>query len=89
VYPREVEDVLRAHPDVAEAAVVGLPDPRTGERLRAVVVPVAGADVDVDDLLAHCRAGLARYKVPREVVVAPALPRLATGKLDRGVLRRR
>lgn len=86
VYPREVEDALTQHPGVAEAAVVGLPDPRTGERVRAVVVARAGWDLDADVLLAHCRTRLARYKLPREVVLVDALPRLPAGKVDRRAL---
>jgi long-chain acyl-CoA synthetase len=87
VYPREVEDVLLAHPDIAEAAVVGLPDARTGERVRAVVVPREGAEPTADEVIAHCRERLARYKLPREVEVVPALPRTALGKLARTELR--
>jgi acyl-CoA synthetase (AMP-forming)/AMP-acid ligase II len=87
VYPREVEDALTAHPAVAEAAVVGLPDERTGERVRAVVVPVPGARLDSEELLDHARERLARYKLPREIHVAEALPRLPTGKVVRSALR--
>ena len=87
VYPREVEDVLLAHPDVAEAAVVGIPDPRTGEQVRAAVVTSPGAEVTPDALLGFCRERLARYKLPREIRVADSLPRLATGKVARSVLR--
>ena len=87
VYPREIEDVLLSHPDVAEAAVVGVPDDRTGERVRAVVVLRAGADLDADGLSRYCRERLARYKLPREVQLVPALPRLPTGKVARRALR--
>ena len=87
VYPREVEDALLAHPDVAEAAVVGVPDSRTGEQVRAAVVANPGSDVTADVLLAFCRERLARYKLPREIRVLDSLPRLATGKVERSVLR--
>jgi len=87
VYPREVEAVLREHPGVADAAVVGIPDARTGERVRAVVVAADGAALDEAALLAHCRERLARYKLPREVVVVDALPRRTTGKVSRDALR--
>jgi long-chain acyl-CoA synthetase len=90
VYPREVEDVLLAHPKVAEAAVVGVPDSRTGERVRAVVVPVVGpgsGDLTVEDLLSHCRERLARYKLPRDIDIAESLPRTPLGKLARAALR--
>jgi Raf kinase inhibitor-like YbhB/YbcL family protein len=87
VYPREVESALLSHPDVAEAAVFGVPDARTGERVRAAVVARTGRRLDVDALGAHCRARLARYKVPRDIDVVAALPRTALGKLARGELR--
>ena len=87
VYPREVEDALLAHPDVAEAAVVGVPDARTGEQVRAAVVPKAGSDVTADALLGFCRERLARYKLPREIRLLATLPRLPTGKLARQALR--
>jgi long-chain acyl-CoA synthetase len=88
VYPREVEQALLEHPDVADVAVVGLPDTRTGERVRAVVVARPGATLDADAVLAHCRTRLARYKLPREVLVVDAIPRLPTGKVHRDALRR-
>ena len=80
VFPGEVELVLHAHPQVAEAAVVGVPDERWGEVGKAVLVP-AGGDVDVDDVLAHCRAHLASYKVPKHVETIAELPRNAAGKV--------
>ena len=88
VYPREVEDVLGEHPDVAEAAVVGVPDARTGERVRAVVVARRGSNLTAEALQRHCRARLARYKQPREIELVDALPRMATGKVSRAALRR-
>jgi fatty-acyl-CoA synthase len=88
VYPAEVENVLYRHPAVAEAAVIGVPDPTWGEVGRAVVVPRPGEAPAEAELLAHCAAGLARYKVPRSVVFAEALPRNATGKVHKPTLRR-
>jgi long-chain acyl-CoA synthetase len=67
VYPSEVEEVLLEHPDVAEAAVVGEPDPRTGEAIVAFVVPEPGRRPGPDELLAHCARSLARYKCPTRV----------------------
>ncbi|MEU4279846.1 long-chain fatty acid--CoA ligase [Streptomyces tanashiensis] len=89
IYPAEVEDVLLGHPDVAEAAVIGVPDARWGEVGRAVVVTRAGAAVTEGELIAHLEGRLARYKVPRSVVLAPALPRNAAGKLLKAPLRAR
>jgi long-chain acyl-CoA synthetase len=87
VYPAEVERVLDAHPGVDESAVIGVPDPRTGAAVVAVVVPAAGAQVDAAELRAHAAASLARYKVPTSVVFRPALPHSLTGKVSRARLR--
>jgi fatty-acyl-CoA synthase len=81
VFPREVEDLLAQHPDVAEAAVIGVDDPEFGQRLKAFVVPASGKELDADQIKAHVKANLARYKVPREVEFLEALPRNATGKV--------
>ena len=84
VSPAEVEAVLVAHPDVQEAAVVGLPDPDYGERVVAAVVLAPSAGRDPDGLRAHCAASLAGYKVPAEIVSVERLPRNAnTGKVQR------
>ena len=87
VYPAEVERVLLLHPSVAEVAVIGVPDPKWGETVKAVVVPEEGAAVDPAALIAHCRAHLAGYKRPTSVDVVAALPRNATGKVLRRELR--
>jgi long-chain acyl-CoA synthetase len=87
VYPREVEDVLTAHPDVAEAAVVAVPDPVSGEAVKAYVVARAGARLDTENLLRHCAPRLARFKWPTLVEVVPALPHTATGKVVKHRLR--
>jgi acyl-CoA synthetase (AMP-forming)/AMP-acid ligase II/NAD(P)-dependent dehydrogenase (short-subunit alcohol dehydrogenase family) len=81
VYPGEVEDALAAHPGVAEAAVVGVPDDEFGQRLRAFVVVRPGGTVTDDGLRSHLKERLARYKVPREFVFVTALPRNALGKV--------
>ncbi|MFD7430431.1 FadD3 family acyl-CoA ligase [Streptomyces sp. NPDC059818] len=87
VYPAEVEQVLAGHDAVAEAAVVGVPDARLGEVGRAYVTVRPGTGTGPDELVGHCRERLANFKVPREVVVLGALPRNATGKVDKAALR--
>ena len=87
VYPREVDEVLFAHPDVKEAASAGIPDRYYGERIRAFVVLRAGARATAEDLVVHCQANLARYKVPSRIFIVDALPRTTIGKIDRIVLR--
>ncbi|KAB0633350.1 acyl-CoA synthetase [Burkholderia latens] len=89
VYSKEVEDVLGAHPDIAEAAVVGVPHPDWGETVVAHVVPRGGAAPDADALRAFCGERLAAYKIPREFVFAETLPRTPTGKLQKFLLRMR
>ena len=74
--------------DVADAAVVGAPDAYRGEVLVAHVVLRAGASADAGSLLAHCRANLAKYKVPTRVRLAAALPKTAVNKSDKNALRR-
>jgi len=81
VFPREVEDLLADHPDVEEAAVIGVPDPKFGQRLKAFVVKRPNASVGETDLKAYVKSNLAGYKVPREVVFLDQLPRNATGKV--------
>ncbi|HEU4656914.1 MAG TPA: AMP-binding protein [Capillimicrobium sp.] len=84
VYPREVEDVLRGHPAVADVAVAGLPDPEWGETVAAWIVPADGGadvDVDVDAILAFAAERLAGYKRPRTVRLVAELPRNALGKV--------
>jgi long-chain acyl-CoA synthetase len=86
VYSTEVEDVLYRHPAVLEAAVFGVPDPTWGEAVHAVVVP--RAPVDVDQLLAHCRAAIAGYKVPKQIDLRDEpLPKSGAGKVLKRELR--
>ena len=87
VYPREVEDVLVRHPEVAEAAVLGVPHPVTGEAVSALVVRVPGSSLTTEELLAHAARSLARFKCPTAVEFVPDLPRGATGKVCKGRLR--
>ncbi len=85
VYPAEVENVLMSHPEVAEVAVIGVPDERFGEVVRAVVV--ADGALDPDGLIAWSRERMARFKAPRSVEIVQALPRTPTGKLLKRELR--
>jgi long-chain acyl-CoA synthetase len=91
VFPAEVEAVLCDHPDVAEAAVVGVPDAQAGEALRAFVVPRDGTIVDTaritQELTAHCAEHLARYKCPSAIEVVAEIPHGVAGKLLRRALR--
>ncbi|HET6707722.1 AMP-binding protein [Amycolatopsis sp.] len=87
VFPREIEEVIGQLPEVAEAAVVGVVDERSGEAVKAVVVPSAGAALSEQQVVDHCAAHLAGYKVPHLVEFAESLPHSATGKLRRMRLR--
>ena len=89
VYPTEIEAVIAELDVISEAAVIAVPDPQWGEVGLAYVVPVPGAHVDPDAVLAHVRSRLARYKAPKQVIVAETLPRTASGKLQKNVLRER
>ncbi|MCL6438318.1 MAG: long-chain fatty acid--CoA ligase [Rubrobacteraceae bacterium] len=88
VYPREVEEVLYAHPEVVEAVAVGSPDPYRGEVVKAFVVRKEGSALTEEDLVEYCRGELAPYKVPRAVEFREELPKSAVGKLLRRVLAR-
>lgn len=83
VWPREVEEVIAAHPAVAEVAVVGVPDEKQGEAVKAWVVLCADQHVSVEELRAFCREQLAPYKVPRHVVFRDSLPKTSIGKVLR------
>jgi acyl-CoA synthetase (AMP-forming)/AMP-acid ligase II len=87
VYPAEVESAIYGHPDVLEVAVIGIPDAKWGEAVKAVCVPKPGATVDPDHVIAWARERIAGFKVPRSVDVIAALPRNASGKILRKDLR--
>ncbi len=89
IYPAEIEEHLHRHPDVMEAAVVGVPDEEWGERLVAFVVPRPGAALTAEEVIQFCREGLADYKRPRRVEFMEALPRNPTGKVLKRELRSR
>ncbi|NUR31185.1 MAG: AMP-dependent synthetase, partial [Catenulispora sp.] len=87
VYPYEVEVVLTAYPGVAEAAVVGQPDPVRGQSVRAFVVRAAGSTVTEAELRTHCERNLARFKCPAVISFVPELPHSAIGKVRKVMLR--
>jgi acyl-CoA synthetase (AMP-forming)/AMP-acid ligase II len=89
VYPDEIEIVLREHPSVLEAAVIGVPHERWGETVCAVIEPVEGAVIDEAEIIAFCKERLASFKKPTIVKVVDELPRTATGKLKKYELRER
>ncbi|MGH3517413.1 MAG: AMP-binding enzyme [Haloechinothrix sp.] len=89
IYPAEVESVLYDHPAVAECAVIGVPDEKWGEVGRALVALKPGASADEPELLDFLRERLAKYKVPKTVVLVDALPRNATGKILTKTIRAR
>jgi acyl-CoA synthetase (AMP-forming)/AMP-acid ligase II len=87
IYPREVEEALYSHPAVAEAAVIGVPDARWGEAVKAFVVLKAGQRAAEAELIEHCRTQIASYKKPKSVDFIEALPRLPNKKIDKKQLR--
>ncbi|MDQ0990003.1 class I adenylate-forming enzyme family protein [Streptomyces sp. V3I7] len=89
VWPREVEDVLYTHPEVREAAVVGVPDDYRGETVKAFISLRPGAETGPEALAAYCKERLAAYKYPRQVEILPDLPKTASGKILRRELRSR
>ena len=81
VYPREVEEVLYAHPAVAEAAVIGVPDEKLGEEVKAVVALKAGQSATAEELIAFTKERVAAYKYPRSIQFVDTLPKGPTGKI--------
>ena len=88
VYPAEVESVLHQLAAVAEAAIIGIPDPQWGEVGMAIVAVKPGHALTPDEIHAHCQANLARFKCPRRIEFVDALPRNATGKIHKPTLRK-
>ena len=87
IYPREIENVLEQHPAIVEAAVIGVPDEKWGERLKAFVVSANDEQIIPEQLAAFVETLLAKYKVPREYQAIKELPRNAGGKLLKAALR--
>jgi long-chain acyl-CoA synthetase len=87
VYPREVEEALYSHPAVAEAAVIGVPDARLGEEVKAIVALRPGSSTTAEEIIRHCKGLVAAYKYPRVVKILDSLPKGPTGKILKRALR--
>jgi long-chain acyl-CoA synthetase len=87
VYPREIEEVLFAHPSISDVAVIGVPDPKWGEKLKACIVLSPGCEMEQVDLNSFCEGKLAKYKIPKSIQKLDSLPRNANGKVLKTVLR--
>ena len=87
VYPAEVESAIYGHPDILEVAVIGVPDAKWGEAVKAICVPKPGAQIDPESVIGWARERIAGFKVPRSVDIIAALPRNASGKILRKDLR--
>jgi acyl-CoA synthetase (AMP-forming)/AMP-acid ligase II len=82
VYPEEVEEVLKTHPDVVDAVAVGVPDEKWGEAIVAMVEAVSGVTVDEADVIAHVKSRLAAFKAPKRVLSVDSIGRAPNGKVD-------
>ena len=87
VFPREIDEVLYAHPDVAEAAAVGIPDDYYGEVIHAWVTLVSGKSCTIEELMTYCSENLAKYKMPKRIFIGPDIPKTTVGKIDKKALR--
>ena len=89
IYPREIEEVMITHPEVADVAVIGVPDEKWGESLKAYVVTKSGASANKEALMEFCESKIARMKIPRIIDFIDVIPRNATGKVLKTELRKR
>jgi acyl-CoA synthetase (AMP-forming)/AMP-acid ligase II len=89
VYSVEVENTLYTHPSILEAAVIGVPDPKWGEAVKAIVVLKDGHSVTEEEIILHCKDRIARYKAPKSVDFVPELPKTGSAKIYKKGLRER
>ncbi len=87
IYSREVEEAIHKHPDIVESAVIGVPDEKWGEAVKAYVVRKPGTTVTEEALIEHCKTQIARYKCPRDIEFIAEMPRIASGKINKVALR--
>ncbi len=87
IYPREIEEILYSHPDISEAAVIGVTDPKWGETVKAIVVPKQGKDLKPEEVIDFCATKLSSYKKPTSVDIVDSLPKTASGKIQKFPLR--
>ncbi|MBT3988888.1 MAG: AMP-binding protein [Rhodospirillaceae bacterium] len=88
VFPREIDEVLFAHPEIQEAAAIGVPDSHRGEAVQAYVVKTEGATVSAEEIIDYCKESLAKFKVPTEVHIVDSLPKTPAAKIDKMALRK-
>jgi acyl-CoA synthetase (AMP-forming)/AMP-acid ligase II len=88
-FPREIEEILYTHPKILHAAIIGVPDPRLGERNCLCVIPRSGQSITLEEVVAFLRDQVATYKLPEVLEIVDELPFTPTGKLQRHVLARR
>jgi acyl-CoA synthetase (AMP-forming)/AMP-acid ligase II len=87
IYPAEIEDFILSHPKVIDVGVIGFPDEKFGEAVRAVVVVAEGEELTEEELIEYCEGNIGKFKIPRSVVFCEELPRTPTGKILKRVLR--
>jgi fatty-acyl-CoA synthase len=87
IYPREIEEFLYTHPQIADVQVIGVPDERYGEELMAWVIPRGGATVTEEEIREFCKGKIAHYKVPRYVKLVDSFPMTVTGKVQKFKMR--